>query len=290
MDPEGKKNFPEEDKTKNSGWVVEIRGTTSYSQRIRYEEGGIEKTEQIEGQQFITRTLLRNLQREAKNLPPAPKDANGNPDPEKLALLDPVRGRVSHIFLWHAFKDLNPQLNKYLYLDNPPLADSLVVGASATMGGPGGSPVGSPGGPPASEGSSGMEPGGPGAATATPTIFSWRPLTASGGASGGGSGSSFGGPGEGGPSLGGPRGGPSFGGGFGSGSSAGSNPYVPKGGSTASGSSFGGPGGLSGEGGIGGTTPKAPATEKKPQVRYEFIIHMIWREPTPSDKFNEPTN
>lgn len=295
MDPEEKKNFPpEEDKDKNSGWVIEIRGTTSYSQLLKYREGEVVKSEQIEGRQFITRTLLRNLQREAKKTPQAPQTPQEGMPPaegeEKAALSTPVRGRVSHIFLWDAFKDLNPQLNKYLYLDLPPLVDSLVVGASANAGGAfnGGSPSG--------EGTSAATLGQPSAGgAAAPTIFSWQPLTGGGAGNRSGFGSGFGatfgsgaGPGGEGPSFGG--GGSPAGFGFGGGGAAagGHTPYTPKGSSSGS-SGFGG---INTEG-FGGTGPSPKtlgSSDKKPQVRFEFIILMIWREPTPSDKFNEPTS
>jgi type IV pilus assembly protein PilM len=285
---EDRKNFPTEEKPEeNKGWIVEIRGTTSYSQRIRYESG---REDTVQGQQFVHRTLLRNLQREAKKVPAAPKDAEGNPDPKKAEeILDPVRGRVSHIFLWYAFPDLDPKLNKYLYLDNAPLADALMpaaAGSSSSSTDGAGGPMGVTGGKTGGPGSIGSGDGGTGSGTSTtPTIGSWTPLLASGGNR---SGSSLGGEG---PSVGGPGG---IGAGGGTSGGGGSNPYAPKGSSssTSGPSGMGGPniGGPStdGGGGIGGVQPKTTTTSKvKP--RYEFIILMVWKEPTPSDKFVEKT-
>lgn len=225
---------------------------------------------------------------------------------------DPVGNRVSHVVLYQYYQDPDPQPNQYFLINASVVGGLISAPSSGGMGG-------SPGGP--GEGDTGgamgkpMGGGGFGMGGGASALSSWAPLGGGGGGGGGGSMGSMGSGGEAG--LGGGRGGGMGGRGAPAGGSAGMGLGSPGGrpggmpgamGSMDTGSgrmggmggkSVGGmPGAMGGRmpgmgtrGGMGpdggmGLDPTAEARLKKArQVRTEFIVLFLWREPVPSDKF-----
>ncbi len=280
-----------------AGWVVELRGTSSYFQKTKI--NGVETD--FQGREFILATLVKNLQMEAKALLAAGGATNpttattgnattpaGTPGTTPAGSnsnqkTDPIQ--VSHVFLWAAFEDKEPKLNEFKFLTNKPLVDYVVTdpvapgsatGTTTTpatgtpTGMSGGTPTGMSGGTPTGM-MGGMPSGMAGGTTSgtSATNTSWTRLTS--GEGGEGSGLMAGMPRMGGnkaimggmPSL--PSGGMLGSGGSGSG--AGDNPYrlgttgTSEGGSGGFGPMLGGPKGSSGKKSPflpGGTSPIGP--------------------------------
>jgi len=240
------------------GWVVEVRGYTDHR------EGAI----------FIKNALLANLQR---------VDTFAAKGEKKVStfvpgVADPVKGRVSHAFIYHVWSVENAQPNAVInigksYLD--PLAGGGGGGGSSSSGpgqGNAGATFGTSG-----TGGGGKAPGaGPGdtssgSAASAPAGQPWTPLMGSAASSGGassGTGSSPGaGAGAGGAGVGPPPPAPGGAGGAG----AGPPPPAP-----------GAPGaGGAGPGGPSLTPPPPPPEEGPPRRRYEFVVMFVWREPVP---------
>ncbi|QEL16895.1 type IV pilus assembly protein PilM [Limnoglobus roseus] len=157
------------------GWVVEIRGWTFHT----------------DGSDFLVRGVVRNFQHDAlKTEEIGPKKVS-----EFLpGVVDPLKGRISHVCLALSKKQENPQQN-VLDLIGPSrnYIDRYLTPTADPLGGsPGGSP-GGPGMPPISSGDSsgGMGLSGP--------AMQWQPLTkqgAAGAASGMGGGISLSPPGS----------------------------------------------------------------------------------------------
>jgi hypothetical protein len=172
-----------------------------------------------------------------------------------VGIADPVKGKVSHAFIYKTWMVPGAQANTFTYINDSKL-DSIIGGGSGnsssgnlsrsygsfSSGGKGGSSLGEQ--PQQSDS---------GAAPAGPLGPAWSPLNAatSGAASGGSPR-----PGGGGPSVGG--GGPLAGGG------SVAPPSVPP--ATTGGAAMG-------PGKDGG---------KAERRRYEFVVMVIWREPVPS--------
>lgn len=78
------------------GWVFEIRGTTWYDHGT------------TQGKDFLVKTLLANLKREARNMT-APE----------------LKGKISHIFLYNVWPDPDPRPDTYWYV-NASLIDNLM--------------------------------------------------------------------------------------------------------------------------------------------------------------------
>jgi len=201
-----------------------------------------------DGANFIRKGLIRNLQN-------ADKFAAASGGDEKVAKIipggvDPVKGKISNVFVYLTQKDdtyQSPTTFKYIgasYLDE-------LLGGGALPGGfgPGGPGPGGPGP---------VGPAGPGqvegATPAAPAATPWTPANppGNGTAGPGGSGAAFGGGDSG---LGGRPSGP------------GAAPAPGDGGNSPA-----GPGG----------TPTATGA-RKPKARYEFVVYLVWREPTPTD-------
>ncbi|MCE9531322.1 MAG: type IV pilus assembly protein PilM [Planctomycetes bacterium] len=91
--------------TKGPAWVFEIRGTTWYEQGT------------IKGPEFLKRTLLPNLKQMSK----------ASPDSE-------IRGNVSHIFLYHTWKDEEPRQDTYHFIHDS-LINYLAPGEPIADGG-----------------------------------------------------------------------------------------------------------------------------------------------------------
>lgn len=228
-------NITEELKPKGEGWAIEVRGYTYWSQ------GGKKPVPQ-----FIMETVLRNIVQNSRAIPGSDKD--------------PIRGKISHAFLYNVWTDKAPSEGAFQkigtsFLDPlipPPGSESTGTEPSGVAPGAG-QGMGSMGGPPPGVAGRGEGPGigGPGQSTGNPS--GWVPLIGSAGGGGGAAG--FGGPpGLSGPGLGGP-------------------PPTP-----------GGP-------------PPGPAAGPAPgsalpglkniKPRYEFVIVFVWKEPTPSDKLRQ---
>jgi type IV pilus assembly protein PilM len=281
-----------------AGWVVELHGYTYHR----------------DGPSFLTDALVRNLSRyekkpsaEGDQTPPAntnatptaaPK-ADANPSTDNKAPVntdDPVTGNISHVCIYHFWPDEEPAPGQFHILGNR-VIESL-------LGGGGGGSGGGMGGMGAMMGKMGMMKGGPDAAAAaggdsgtpsTPQTNNWTPLFGSGGSGGG----NMAGP------MGGPMGGP--GGKFGAGG------LRPGGGVAGEGAGRQDPsrmmknmmgtmgarmgGGQMGKFGTGAPfqpgsgdqgMPDDPKKRKAKHMRTEFIILLIWKEPTPSDELRPP--
>ena len=234
-------------------WIVEIRGYTYNSDATN----------------FLRKCLVGNLKRSehfAKTTDPTDKKVAQSLQAESLA--DPVKGRISHAFLALAYKkDLkrdpastgtpgagNATAGNFQYIPKSQL--DLLLSPKGSAGEPGaGGPLGGSPMAPGGESPPGTE--GPAAAA------KWISLLGSSTANN----ANF------------------FAGGFEGGSpgAAGSGmmpPMGPTGGPL-------GPMGPMGPGGLGPTSGSgvgaAPSTGARTKYPTEFIVYMIWREPTPTD-------
>lgn len=249
---------------------------------------------------------------DASSSEPPPED---KPEDTK----DPVGNRVSHVVLFQYHQDPDPQPNNYYIIGSSVVSSVVSGGAGGIGGGPGAMGGGSPGGSmPGDGGDTGGGMGGKGGGMMSPGgmmggaasgLSSWSPLSSgsTGGMLGGGMGGSPGegggmgmrGSGGGGPMVGGPMG---TGTGTGSGSRMMSPPgggMMPGGGGMGGrslgtgGTGMGGrmPGmgmrgaGMGPDAGMGGDAAMQAKLKKARQVRTEFIVLFLWREPIPSDKF-----
>jgi hypothetical protein len=251
-------NAKEELKPEGPGWLFEVRGSTYWKP---------DSTKQTE--EFIMRTVLRNIVRMSR----APTEEQKKlMKPEELKALeeDPIRGKVTHAFLYNVWRDDAPSPGSFKIISSS-LINGLLPDEGGGSGGVGGTGEGGMnyGTGPMGIGGRGL-PGGergmglPGAAGGT-TTGGWSPL-----GSAFGSGSVGGGGGM----------------GMGMGLPPGAGPMIgPGGGGMAV------PGPLSPPGGSA-ISPMPPAVEPakgtvKVKPRYEFIIVFAWKEPTPSDKLRQ---
>jgi type IV pilus assembly protein PilM len=254
------------------GWLVELRGYT-YKKQNRH---------------FIIDGLIENLAQlgGAKEAAPGGNaaPANGGASADAPAKKEPVRGQISHVFLY-----------KYLEV---PSASHFTLAASGELtniagGSSGGRGAGAPGGAGnlasmMNQTIMGKGMGGAGAGAGSPNMMGGMTGGMTGVAGGGGSttppaGSSGGGIGSAGTAK-----------DFSSlisGRSSSGGPEVGTGTTGTAGTRLAGPRGLQGEGDRTTTTqPAAAATKEKPP-RYEFVVLFFWNEDTPSDKlmsFNPP--
>jgi type IV pilus assembly protein PilM len=222
---------------KGAGWVVEVRGTTWYERGT------------IKGPEFLRLTLLEFLKANAKLLNAKDKDK------------EPIRGKISHIFLYGTWKDENPRPDTYHFIQAS-LIDQLVASsASADQSAAPSSPA-SPSGP-ATPGIMGGENRGAGGSTGT---SAWTPLSggSASAAMGGNFSAAFG---------------PMIGGGSGGSGGGGGNTYQRS-------ATGGGPD--NGKSPLGTPSGKEDAPSKSPtkiKPRYEFVVVFVWKELTPSDRF-----
>jgi hypothetical protein len=208
--------------TAEGGWVIEIRGWTDYDDEVKG------------GRTFINRGLLRNLQRTDTFA----QQTDGGKDGKEskvgkyiVGVPDPVKGRVSHAFVYNVFPAIyDPRPNEFYNINRGSFLDTLLDAGGG--GGAGGSPRVGPG-----VGAGGPPGGTPGVAD--------KPRTN--------------GPGGGGPPA------------PGDAKDAPAAVLAPT---------------WSGLGGTGGTAvPKGDTPPKKEDAtrrRYEFVVMLVWREPTPS--------
>ena len=246
--------LPEDLVPEGEGWVVEVRGYTYFH-----------PDERAQTNLFIRDTILKNI-----------IDAGrvANEDEKKRLALDPIRGKISHAFIYDVVEDKMPASGS-LRFAGVTLLDQFVPAPGST---PGASSTDAP------SYDSGSGFGGKGGMGGGSAAGSWRPVGLAAAANAAGAGGF--GKGEGGPAgmmMGGGMGGPGMGG-----------PALP-GMPSAMGSS-GGPiammpstgGGEKGVGGIpGGVDTSALPKGLKVKPRYEFVLMFVWREPTPSDELRK---
>jgi hypothetical protein len=226
---EDKKRFKPK-MVEGAAWVIEIRGYTDHK----------------DGAQFVKQALLKNL----RDFDRFAKDEKKIGRDFIVGVQDPVKGKVSHAFVYKVWPVENPQPNSFVYI-NQSYLDGLMGGGSGAPGGPPGGFGGK--GFPGGQGPMGpMGPMGPtDAAPAGPTTLgpAWSGLSSS--------------------SL--------------SGSSAtdGLGGFKPPG-AFGSGPPFPGPPTSGGPGTAGfpplGKDPK----EGRHYDRYEFVVMFVWHEPVPS--------
>jgi hypothetical protein len=151
------------------GWVVEIRGFTDHQ----------------EGRTFVHKALLRNLQR----MDSFAKD-EGKIARFIVGVQDPVKGKVSHAFIFNVWKVENALPNAFQYI-NVSYLDKMMPEGAASSGQGSGTPPGGMAGPGTTgAGAGGTPPGGTtGATTTAPFGPAWTGLTSR--SSGGGIGGDF---------------------------------------------------------------------------------------------------
>jgi len=230
------------DVKEGGGWVVEVRGWTDYAPT----EGG--------AMPFLRDGLIANLQKMSTTFAERNEGAKkaGKYIPGLEA--DPLKGRVSHAFIYHVWTVENPTPNTMAFVGRSYL-DTPAGGLSA--GGAGGvalstAPMGPPAGMTGPGSTTGM--GGTEAAAAPPAGAPWSPLAPGGQAAASG------------------PGGP------------GGNSLIPPAASIAAVGT-----GLS----SGVTLPPLPAIiEGSTRKRYEFVVMFVWREPVlsmnPADALAAP--
>jgi type IV pilus assembly protein PilM len=249
-DGDRKRKKPKIAESPNGGWVYEIRGYTYHK----------------DGEQFIKKTLIANLQRFddfARERDPDKVtkytfgvDKSGKPIPgleDPLREKDPAdpegkkyRSRVSHSFIYAVWPYYDPEPGVFRFINQSYLDPLVGGGTGGGISGPGmpgprpGAAMPGPMGPMGGEGGGG--------ATATAVGPSWVPLTGST------SSSSPIGPGAG-PGPGGPRG-----------SAVVAGPMLPMPGP--------GPMGTPGP----GATPVSAAGKPGDRQRFEFVVMFVWRE------------
>jgi type IV pilus assembly protein PilM len=247
-------NVREELKPDGEGWVFEIRGTTSWKPQ---------PTSPTD--QFLVDTLVRSIITRSRG--PSEEQKKGLSEADRRALEnDPIRGKISHVFLYHVWPDPNPSPGSFRVIGTS-LIDPMFVETGATGGtSPSGPPGMTIGAPPAPGGERG---GFGGYGLSGGAAGGWAPLGATGSSAQAG-GSGFGmPPGAVSPMMGLPPGG--------------GPPGPPRG---ESATPPGAPPGSAPPGpmtGGSGTTADGPKGLKiKP--RYEFVVVFVWKEPAPSDK------
>jgi type IV pilus assembly protein PilM len=253
MTNSGPEGVREELKPDGEGWVVEVRGYTYWDPTNR----GAQPVNN-----FVMNTLVRNLI--IKGQLPTGED--------KEKSTAPIKGKVSHAFVYNTWKDPNPGTGTFQKIGNS-LIDSMIPAPGAESGETGGVGGGIGGGMPM--------PGGPGSSASGPRAGEggfggvggaggngWVPLNGVAGAGG------MGGMGMGGMGMGGM-------GGFNPRSSSGSVPTPGVGVPPPIGPMPGGP--------MPGTPATGAATGVKVKPRYEFVVVFVWKELTPSDKLRPIT-
>ncbi len=119
------------------GWIVEIRGYTDYD------------TPSVPGAIFVRRALVRNLQRmdEFAELTDPDAKTGGKINRYIPGMQDPVKGRVSHAFVFAVFAPIHdPQPNEFYNINRGSFLDALVGGNTPSGNYPGGYDPASPGG------------------------------------------------------------------------------------------------------------------------------------------------
>ncbi|MFO0798165.1 MAG: type IV pilus assembly protein PilM [Gemmataceae bacterium] len=244
------------DVKEGGGWVVEIRGWTDYGPGTPGAEP------------FIRDGLIANLQKMSTTW--AERNGGDKKAGKYIPGLeaDPVKGKVSHAFIYHVWPVENPSPNVMVFVNRSYL-DAHAGGLSGGAAGAPGNPSSSSGPPPGMVG-----PSGPGsssssvsaeAASAPPAGPPWSPVGPGGQAS-----AQSAGPGS---SSGGPRGG------------------APESGTLAPPTASVGSSSSSVSSGV--TLPPLPALiEGTTRKRFEFVVMFVWREPvpvmTPADALTAP--
>lgn len=264
--PGGAKKYSEEFPT-GAGWVVEVRGYTYFHD---YRE-------------FLRNTLIFNLNHDGRGTAeswvpfgsgatatPSPMGATATATPNKPGeKVDPIRGRVSHAFIYTVQQVPDAQPGQFTLINNSYLQE-VVGGRSAGGGGgpglPGSTGSGSGGFSPtpgsgSSIGSGGMGGGagssGSGGSAVGASRSSWQPIGGNASSS-----SNVGGGFKGGVSP--------MGGGMTAGGGGAMAPSEPM-------------GGVGGVGGAPSPGSNRPTKTTGKRVRYEFVVFFVWREPVGAD-------
>ncbi len=159
-----------------SGWVVEVRGSTYFS----------------EDREFLRQTLVFNLNYFGANGLPGSRNTSKAKDAS-----DPIKGKISHAFVYYAERVPNPEPGQFVVINSSYLP-SLVGGGGGGMAGPGGMSPKMPGSPgPMGMGGGALgTTGGGGVGAAASNRSNWHPIggnaSASASSPGGGRGGSFG--------------------------------------------------------------------------------------------------
>ncbi len=258
---ESQNNRPKPKAVEGGGWIVEIRGYTEHEA----------------GPQFIKLGLARNLQRINRFVK----------DPNKIGRFiidgkDPVKDKVSHVFVYHVWSVTQPPPNAMVYINTSQL-ERLLSGGRGAAGttGPGSGAIGSsaaapPGMPDPGDMASmygSMMGGGAASSPADELAPPWQPLKGGGLIRGGTFGSGgipptgqppdeYGGALPGGPNDAGPA--------------APTVPPAPTG-------TPGIPGTPPGVGNLpgAGTPPGGGVAAPGARKRHEFVVMFVWREPVP---------
>jgi type IV pilus assembly protein PilM len=257
-------NVREEVKPDGEGFVVEIRGTTYWHPQPTRRTN-----------QFIVDTLVRNIVTRSRG--PNEEQKKAMTDDQRRELEnDPIRGKISHAFLYHVWPDQTPSPGSFKVIGNS-LINQFFTDAGGGAEGGGAIP---PGGamPPGGGSAVFIPPGGGraegggavmGGAMAGTMVGGWAPLGATGSGSSGTSGPGFGMP-----------------------------PGIPPGAMPPGAVPPGGlPPGLRPESGgpaspatSGTTGGMEPPKGLKIKTRYEFVVVFVWKEPVPSDKLRQIKN
>jgi type IV pilus assembly protein PilM len=243
------------------GWVVELRGYTYHRNTI----------------DFVHDVVAANFARLGKDeskagATPAKEGAAATEPAAPESAEDPITNRISHVVFVKYIQADNPDPSTLSLAENGPEYAESFANAAPTGGESGDPAAGPPMGDPS------KMPGGRGASGGS----SWTPLSGGGGGFGGGMGS--------GPKMPGPMSAMGM-----KGSSG--KIQMPSGMGQMRGAR-GGPGGspMSGQllaspkgGGMAtpGAGPEDPTKKKARHTRTEFVITLVWREPTPSDALIE---
>lgn len=253
-EPDGDKGWDKPKAPEGAGWVVEVRGWTDHK----------------DGEQFIRDALLANLRQVDKFAEKGEKKISQYVP----GVSDPVKGRVSHAFIYHVWRVPDPRPNVLVNIAQSYLDPLINPSAGGTAGGPGVPPgPGVPAGPTptAPPMGMGMDPSGSTGAAAGPAAAgpAWTPLSGAAAAQTGSDSMMPGaplGPGT-------PKPGRAIG--FGS---AGGPPAMA--GKTAMTPPGMGPGPMGGS--FPGLQPPPELSTGPARPRYEFVVMFIWREPVPS--------
>jgi hypothetical protein len=230
--------------TPGGGWVVEVRGFTEHTQGKKI---------------FMERALIKNLQRIDSFVKDEKKVEKYIP-----GVTDPVKGKVSHAFVYHVWQYNDALSNTFQYI-NQSVLDRLLAGSGGAAGGIGELATGG-------RGQSSPPPGSETTGQATPTAAPWYPILGSGGGAPGPSTGYGGGAGGLAALLSGglgPRG--SSGGGL-------AQLGTSTGGAASGGMTAGSMAGGAGMAGAGGATAGGPGNPTG-RTRYEFVAMFVWREP-----------
>ena len=129
----GELNVREELKPAGEGWIVEVRGSTYW-----HPDTNADYTK------FIHDTVLQNIIDRSRPLPePKTDDPKKLEEAKRAAAEDPIRGKISHVFVYNVWEDKNPSPGSFQHIRG----NLIDLVAGSTEGGAGGMGTGAPSGP-----------------------------------------------------------------------------------------------------------------------------------------------